>query len=88
LTRTIELPESDYQDLEQVARERGMSAGDWIASVLPADHDPSEKHGLHEVLRGLVGAINSTDQPRTEYPPTAISDLVCEEMEKQGLRTP
>ena len=88
MSRTIELPEDVYQNLEKAARERGMTAGDWIASILPIDRDSSEKHRLHEVLRSLVGAIDSTDETGTGYPPTVISDLVSEKLQKQGLRTP
>jgi len=88
LSRTIELPESVYENLEKVARERGMTAGDWIASILPNDQNSAQKRRLREVLLGLVGALDSTDEPMIGYPPTPISDLVCEKLEKQGLRTP
>jgi hypothetical protein len=88
LTRTVELPEGVYQNLEKVARERGMTAGDWIASILPADQDSFEKRRLHEVLQSLVGAIDNTEEPRIGYPPTPMSDLVSEKLEKQDLRRP
>jgi predicted CopG family antitoxin len=88
MARTIELPEDVYENLEKAARERGMTASDWIASVVPGDQDSSNQRSLHEVLQSLVGAIDSSEEPTTGYAPTAISELVLEKLQKQGLRRP
>src|ERR1022692_4485952 len=86
VNRTIELPENVYQGLETAARERGMTAADWIASILPNDQDASEQQRLHRALNDLVGAIESSEEPHRGNPPTPFSGLVSEKMEKQGLR--
>ena len=86
VNRTIELPEDVYLGLERAARERGMTTADWIASILQSDQDAAEQQRLHKALNELVGAIDSSEEPRRGHAP--LADLVCEKLEKQGLRIP
>ena len=43
---TIELPDELYQDLERVARERGLTPADWIAAALPGGSGSIEERPL------------------------------------------
>jgi hypothetical protein len=87
MSRSIELPDQLYQDLERVAQQHGLSVAGWIAANLPPSGS-AEERPLSEVLDGLIGTINSTEEPRNGYAPTPFSDLVARKLERQGLRRP
>jgi hypothetical protein len=86
MSKIIELPDELYRDLEKVAREQGLTPADWIAATLPSrsiDEQP-----LSELLEGLVGAVDSTNEPRSGHSRTPLSELIARKLEKQGLRRP
>jgi predicted DNA-binding ribbon-helix-helix protein len=43
MSKTIELPDELYRDLEKVARERGLTLADWIAGTLPGHSGSMEE---------------------------------------------
>jgi hypothetical protein len=83
---TIELPDELYQDLERVARERGLSPADWIASALPGGSGSIEERPLSELLQGLIAAVDSTHEPRSGHARTPFGELIARKFERQGLR--
>lgn len=88
MSKAIELPDRVYRDLERAARERGITPADWIAASLPGRCASGEEHSLALLLEGLIGAIDSTGEPRRGGTPSAFGDMVARKLERQGLRRP
>ena len=65
MSRIIELPDELYRDLERVARERGLTPVDWIATTLPGGSSVIGQQPLSELLHGLIGAVDSTKERRS-----------------------
>ena len=86
MSRIIELPDELYQDLERVAREQGLTPAGWIATTLPGGAGSIDKRPLPDVLQGLIGAVDSTKEPRTGQARTPFGELIARKFEKQGLR--
>ena len=84
--RNIELPDELSQSLERVARERGLTPADWIASTLPGGSGSIGEQTLSELLQGLIGAVDSTREPRSGHPRTPFSELIARKFDRQGLR--
>jgi hypothetical protein len=87
MSRSIELPDELYQDLERVAREQGLTPAGWIASTLPGGGRSIDERPLRDLLEGLIGAVDSTKEPRGAQARTPFGDLIARKFEKQGLRT-
>jgi len=88
MSRIIELPDELYRDLEKVARERGLTPADWIAATLPGRSGSINEQPLSELLQGLIGAVDSTKEPRSGRAGTPFSELIARKFERQGLRRP
>jgi hypothetical protein len=86
MSRTIELPDELYRDLERVARERGLTPADWIATTIPGGSGSIEQQPLSELLQGLIGAVDSTREPRSSQARTPFGELIARKFERQGLR--
>jgi hypothetical protein len=86
MSRTIELPDELYRDLEKVARERGLTPADWIASTLPGGSGSIDQESLSELLHGLIGVVDSTNEPRSGQSRTPFGELIARKFERQGLR--
>ena len=86
MDRAIELPEELYCDLERVARERGLTPADWIATALRDHSGRVESRPLSELLQGLIGAVDSTKEPRSGQARTPFGELIARKFERQGLR--
>lgn len=86
MSRTIELPDELYRDLERVARERGLTPADWIATTLLGGSGSIEQQPLSELLEELIGAVDSTKEPRSGPARPAFSELIARKFERQGLR--
>jgi hypothetical protein len=86
MSRTVELPDELYRDLERVARERGLTPADWIATTLPSGAGSTAEQPLSELLQGLVGAVDSTEEPRSGQVRTPFGELIARKFEGQGLR--
>jgi hypothetical protein len=86
MSRTVELPDELYQDLERVARERGLTPADWIATTLPGGAGSVAEQPLSELLQGLIGAVDSTEEPRSGHASTPFGELIARKLEGQGLR--
>jgi hypothetical protein len=86
MSRIIELPDELFRDLERVAQERGLTPADWIATTLPGASGAVEYQPLAELLQGLIGAVDSTKEPRSGQARTAFGELIAKKLEKQGLR--
>ena len=80
----ILLPKDVYDALLKVAQEKGMTPVDWITSKLPAS--TPEEQPLSKLLTGLVGAINSQEEPRHRFQSTPFGDKIADKLAKQGLR--
>jgi hypothetical protein len=87
VSRSIELPDGLYQDLEREAQQRGLSVADWIGAHVPSS-SPAAGRPLLNLLDGLLGAVDSTQEPRHGTARTPLSDIVARKFEKQGLRRP
>lgn len=72
LEHQISLPEEVYNALLAVAQRNGMTPADWIASKLP---EKESDRPLPEMLSGLVGAIDSQQEPHHQYEKTAFGEL-------------
>jgi hypothetical protein len=86
MSKIIELPDDLYRDIEKVAREQGLTPADWIAATIPSrsvDEQP-----LSELLKGLVGAVDSTNEARSGQARTPLGELIARKLERQGLRRP
>jgi hypothetical protein len=88
MSRTIELPDDVYKDLEKVARERGLSPADWIAATLPVASGLIEERPLSELLQGLIGAVDSSKGPQSGNARTPFGELIARKFERQGLHRP
>ena len=88
MSRIVELPDEVYNDLEKVARERGISPADWIAATLPGGSGVIDERPLAELLHGLIGAVDSTKGPRSGNARTPFGELIARKLERQGLRRP
>jgi hypothetical protein len=75
-----------YKDLEKVAREQGLSPGDWIAATLPSGSGSTEERPLSELLYGLIAAVDSTKGPRSGNARTPFGELIARKLQRQGLR--
>lgn len=87
MSRTLELPDELYRELEKVALEHGLAVVDWIAATLPEPSSAGE-HSLPELLQGLIGAVDSTKGTRSDVSRTPFGDLIARKLEKQGLHKP
>jgi hypothetical protein len=86
MSRIIELPDQLYRDLERVAQERGLTLADWIATTLPGGSNAIGQQPLSELLQGLIGAVDSTKEQRTNQARTPFGELIARKFERQGLR--
>jgi hypothetical protein len=86
MSRSIELPDEVFKDLEKVARERGLSPADWIAATLPGGSGAIEERPLSELLHGLIAAVDSTKGPQSGNARTPFGELIARKFERQGLR--
>jgi hypothetical protein len=83
----ISLPDHVYENLLAVAEMQGVTPADWIASQLPASAE-QQKKSLPDLLSGLVGAINSQEEPRPSYNKTAFGEAIAAKLAKQGIHRP
>jgi hypothetical protein len=88
MSRTIELPDELYGDLEKAARERGLTPAAWIAITLRGDSGLTDNRPLAELLQGLIGAVDSTNEARREKSRTPFGELIARKLERQGLHRP
>jgi hypothetical protein len=88
MSKTIELPDELYRDLEKVARERGLTLADWIAATLPGHSGSMEEQPLSELLHGLIGVVDSRTEPRSGHARTPFGEQIARKLERQGLRRP
>ena len=86
MSRTLELPDELYRDLERVARERGLTPADWIASTLPGGSGSIDQEPLSDLLQGLIGVVDSTNEPRSDRARTSYGERIARKFERQGLR--
>ncbi len=84
--RLISLREDVYSALLEASQKNGVTPADWIASKLRAV--PSKERPLSELLVGLVGAINSQEEPHHQFQKTPFGEGVADKLAKQGLRRP
>ena len=87
MSRSIELPDRLYQDLEREAQERGLSVADWIGAHVPSSSSTAGRPLLN-LLDGLLGAVDSTQEPRNSSARTPLSEMMARKFEKQGLHRP
>jgi len=73
MSRIVELPHELYRDLERVARERGLTPGDWVATALPGKSGAIDQQPLSELLQGLIGAVFSRRSQRVEGSGNALA---------------
>jgi hypothetical protein len=85
MSKIIELPDQLYRDLERVARERGLTPADWIATTLGGSGAIGQQP-LSELLQGLIGAVDSTKEQRSSQAGTPFGELLARKFERQGLR--
>jgi predicted transcriptional regulator len=86
MSRTIELPDELYENLERVARGQGVTPAGWIAKAVPAFSTASNTRSVADELEGLLGAVNSLKESATGRRRSPFSDLLVQKFEKQGLR--
>ncbi len=88
MSRNIELPDDLYRDLEKVAQEQGLSVAGWIAATIPGCPGPIADQTVSELLQGLIGAVDSTKEPRSHPTRTGFAELIARKFERQGLKRP
>lgn len=84
--RAIELPEEVYSQLLEVARKRGISPVDWIATQLSQTTESIKP--LPELLSGLTGVIDSRTETPHASEKTSFGEGVAAKLAKQGIRRP
>ncbi len=62
--RIMDLPDELYRDLGRMAQERGLTPAGWIATTLSNESDAVAEQPLPDLLRGLIGAVDSSKEPR------------------------
>jgi len=72
MSRTIELPDELYRNLEQTAQESGLTPAGWIAATLAGTSGSMENRPLYESLRDLLGVIDSAEEPRSNRARTPL----------------
>jgi hypothetical protein len=85
--RAIELPEDIFFAVLRLSELRGVSPAQWIASQIPLGLLQRERP-LAEALNGIVGGVDSSQEPHPQGPFSLVSDLVAEKFRKQGLIIP
>ncbi len=80
----ISLPDSVYENLVAVAQMQGMTPADWIASQLPT-FAPQQKKSSPDLLDGLIGAINSKEEPHLDYDKTVFGEAIASKLAGQGI---
>jgi len=88
MSRTIELPDELYGDLEKAAREQGLTPAGWIAITLRGSSDPIDNRPLPELLEGLIGAVDSSKEAHGGKSRTPVGELIARKLQRQGLRRP
>ncbi|SPF53982.1 conserved hypothetical protein [Candidatus Sulfopaludibacter sp. SbA4] len=88
MSRTIELPDELYRNLERTAREGGLTPEGWIAATLAGNSRSMENRPLYESLQDLLGVIDSAEEPRSSRARTPLDELIAAKLESQGLRRP
>ena len=79
------MPDDVYRGLEEAARDRGVSAAEWIAGALSVRSSVANRP-LSETLDGLIGVIDSRTGSPVKRNRTPFSAMIAKKMEKQGLR--
>jgi hypothetical protein len=85
MSRSVELPESIYDELERAARDKGLTPAGWIAATLSGWRLCTDQP-LPVLLEGLIGAIDSTGEPQSASARKPFADLIVRKLERQGLR--
>ena len=79
------MPDELYRDLERVARERGLTPADWIATTLPGGSGSIGQKPLSVSLQGLIGIVDSANEPQSRAR-TSYGERIARKFERQGLR--
>ena len=85
MSRTIELPDELYRNLERTARENGLTPEGWIGATLTANSGSPEERPLSESLKDLLGVVNSAEDPPSGRTRTPFGELVAAKLESQRL---
>jgi predicted DNA-binding ribbon-helix-helix protein len=88
MSHAIELPDEVYNSLEAAARAVNMTPAQWIAAHLHGRQKQNEERPLAEMLRGLIGAIDSTKEQKKSEALSAFGRGLSRKFEKQGLKLP
>ena len=81
--RIMELPDEGHRDLERVARERGLTPAGWIAATLSSEPDAAAEQPLPDLLRELIGAVDSSKEPRSGLARTRFGEAIARTFESQ-----
>ena len=86
LENQISLPDKVYAHLLAVAKTRGISPTEWIASNLP-DRDSSQTaSNLFKDVSDLIGSIDSRVEPHQIHQKTAFGEALAIKFAKQGIQ--
>ena len=89
MAQNLQLSDEVYDDLKKLAEARNVTPEEWVeAKVLEERPKDLEERPLSQLLEGLIGAIDSSEEPLGGHPRTKLSDLIAAKLEKQGIKRP
>lgn len=94
MTHHVELPDHVYRKLQEAAEKQGITPAEWIAATVSrarapvAAHQENPERPLKEVLRGLVGKFDSSQEVFHDRSVSPIAEMVADKLQKQGIDVP
>ena len=89
MAQNLQLSDEVYDDLKKLAEARNVTPEEWVAAkVLEERPKDLEERPLSELLEGLIGAIDSSEEPLRGHPRTRLGDLIAAKLERQGIKRP
>jgi hypothetical protein len=91
----VELPDHVYRIAQEAAAREGITPEEWIAQTLsravapvPSDKAGAEERPVREVLRGLVGSFDSSQEVYSGRQISPMAEMVADKLQRQGIEAP
>jgi hypothetical protein len=86
MSKTTELPDEVFRDLEKVAGERGLTPADWIATALPVGSGAMERQPPFDYAPGTYWRCGQHEGGHSGKARSIFGELIARKLEKQGIR--
>ena len=80
-----------YQIAEEAAKRNGVPLEAWIAATISRAGTPvladkeADSRSLSEALSGLIGVVDSREEPPYKPHRSVVGDIIAEKFKKQGI---